>query len=63
MISYEIEKDNYIIRWLSKESKPRPRFRLKSDNHIVNTSRLNTLRRTYLVLILDKSLAGQSALS
>ena len=36
VISYEIEKDNCIIIPLSKESKPRPKLRLKFDNHIVN---------------------------
>ena len=50
MISYQIEKDNCITIWLSKESKPGQRLRLKLDNHIINISRPNSLRNTYVVL-------------
>ena len=49
MISYEIKSDNCIIVWLSKESKPRPRLKLKFDNHLININGHNGLRHTYLV--------------
>ena len=63
MISYAFEKDNCIIRWLSKESKPRCRLRLKFDNRVINTSRPNGLIHAYLVLGPCPWLLGQSALS
>ena len=48
MISYDIEKDNCIIRWLSKDSKLRPRLGQKFDNHIMNIGRPKS--NTHLVL-------------